>query len=347
MKPDIAPFSYVLPPSAAIARWQRRFLVGICLACATLLFVGGADLFHTRSFKYAWDLGHIVAGFVWTLLLLHAWPRLTAASYRRQVLVLLLVCGIGGGMIEVLQGSFGRLSSWSDMGRNIIGCLLTLAFLAPKRHTLARPWRRCLQIGAVGLLLIAALPLALALIDEWTAWRRFPVLSDFETAFEKDRWSGNATLSIDNAIVRHGQASLRIDLTTARYSGAALNYFPGDWRGWHAIAFSIYNPDPEPLRLTCKINDRRHDISGYRYTDRFNRSLVIAPGWHRVRIPLAEVANAPLGRRMDLGRITEFNLFTVDLTAQRTIYLDDLALEPPSSPDTTPEIQTPGAQSRR
>ncbi len=157
--------------------------------------------------------------------------------------------------------------------------------------------------------------------------RAFPVLADFEAPFELERWSGNARLSVDHTIVASGRASLCIDLNTAQYSGASLSYFPGDWRGWRWIVFRVYNPDDKPIRLVCKINDHPHDVSGYRYADRFNQTYAMHPGWNRIRIPLEAVATAPKGRRMDLSRITEFNLFSVRLPEPRRVYLDRLVLE--------------------
>lgn len=135
-------------------------------------------------------------------------------------------------------------------------------------------------------------------------------------------------MSVNEIIALSGRASLRIDLNTDRYSGAAFNYFPGNWKGWGWISGSIYNPDSEPVRLTCKINDHRHDISGYRYEDRFNRSLFIKPGWNHIQVPMEDVENAPIDRKMDLEHITEFNLFAISLPAPRTLYLDNLTLGP-------------------
>jgi hypothetical protein len=89
----------------------------------------------------------------------------------------------------------------------------------------------------------------------------------------------------------------------------------------------VFNPDTEPVRLTCKIHDHRHDVSGYRYHDRFNRSYLIQEGWNRIRVPLKDVEDAPSGRKMDLKQITGFHLFAVSLPAPRTLYLDTLTLE--------------------
>jgi hypothetical protein len=50
--------------------------------------------------------------------------------------------------------------------------------------------------------------------------------------------------------------------------------------------------------------------------------------WNRIQIPMQDVENAPIDRKMDLKHITEFNLFAVSLPAPRTIYLDNLTLEP-------------------
>lgn len=305
---------------------RQPVLTGFGLICAVLLFFGGADLVDTRSFRRAWDLGHIAAFAAWSLLLVRR-PRLAGMNWTQQALRIMSFTLVVGGAVEVIQGLFGRYPGWDDLGRDFIGSLLVLGFLTPARLPLAC-WRRLtVQVAASGLLVLALMPLARALADEWAAWRAFPVLADFEAPFELDRWSGNAGLSIDGHIFVSGRQSLRIDLNTAKYSGAVLNYGPGDWRGWCWIAFSIFNPDAQPIRLVCKINDRRHDITGYRYADRFNRRIDISPGWHRVRIPLDDVRRAPADREMDLGRITEFNLFAVRLPHPRTIYMDRLSLE--------------------
>jgi hypothetical protein len=51
-------------------------------------------------------------------------------------------------------------------------------------------------------------------------------------------------------------------------------------------------------------------------------------GWNRIQVPMKDVENAPIGRKMELKHITEFNLFAISLPAPRTLYLDNLTLEP-------------------
>lgn len=311
-----------------VSGWKQAALPLFSAVCLGLLFLGSPDLIHSRSFKHAWDLGHIAAFMAWSLLLIREWPWLSSGSFRKQATIAVLFCLVAGGSVEVAQGAMGRYPSFDDVGRDIIGCLIALFFMFPKRLSLDQSLRRLLQTATLVLFLIALIPVSRAIIDEWTAWRQFPVLADFETPFELERWSGNAGLSVDETIAFSGRASLRIDLNTDQYSGPALHYFPGNWQGWRCISFSIYNPDREPVRLTCKINDHRHDISGYRYEDRFNRSLIIKSGWNSIQIPMQDVENAPMDRKMDLKHITEFNLFTISLPAPRILYLDNLTLEP-------------------
>ncbi|BBO84274.1 hypothetical protein DSCO28_48400 [Desulfosarcina ovata subsp. sediminis] len=310
-----------------VANLRQPLLVIFAIVCAILMFFGGADLVHMRSFKRAWDLGHIAAFAVWSLLLLRGWRRLATMGVVTQVVVVVLLTTGVGGAVEIAQGAVGRYPGWADVEHDILGSLLAIFFLFPSRLQLHLGWRRMVQVAILGWLLLALAPVARALVDEWDMTRAFPVLADFEAPFELERWSGNAHLSIDHSIAVSGRASLCIDLNTTRYSGASLNYFPGDWRGWQWIAFSVYNPDPQPIRLVCKINDHQHDISGCRYADRFNRTFEMHSGWNRIRIPLEAVATAPQGRRMDLSRISEFNLFAVELPQSRQIFLDWLALE--------------------
>lgn len=307
---------------------NNRTLFIVALIGLVGLFFGGSDLVDTRSFKHAWDLGHIFLFAIWTVLLLRQWPWLRAVSFGMQALVVLLLCVIVGTGIEFGQSVFGRYSSVDDLIRDVIGSLLALLFWFPKRLDLGQPWRRLLQTLFIAALLISFVPVTRSLVDEWAAWRQFPRLADFEAPFELDRWSGSAALTIDHTHVWAGRSALRIDLGTDLYSGAALDYFPGNWIGWGQLTCHIFNPDTAPIRLTFKINDHHHDMTGYRFEDRFNRSRDILPGWNHIKIDLADVVSAPKDREMDLTCITVFQLFSISLPESRTIYLDHLMLEP-------------------
>jgi hypothetical protein len=165
----------------------------------------------------------------------------------------------------------------------------------------------------------------ITLWDMSQASRQFPVLSDFETPFEARRWSSG---EIDRTVARQGRASLRVLMGTEKYAGTTLKRSFGDWRGYGTFAFSLYNPDPNPLHITVSIRDEEHWRHGGEYHDRFNRGFTMKRGWNEVHIAVVEIENAPATRPLDLGRLTEVVIFTVDPPAPRVMYLDHVRLIP-------------------
>jgi hypothetical protein len=119
---------------------------------------------------------------------------------------------------------------------------------------------------------------------------------------------------------------MKILLTTDEYSGASLRYFDGDWASARTLQISLYNPDSDPLRITCRIHDRKHNDDGMEYEDRFNRSYLLMPGWSQIEIDLDEVEKSPANRKMDMKRIQGVMLFAVSLPEPRVLYLDEMRL---------------------
>jgi hypothetical protein len=172
----------------------------------------------------------------------------------------------------------------------------------------------------------ACLPLAAALLDEYRAAAAFPRLASFETITELDRWEGGAARTLSGEVFRDGRRSLKISLTRATYSGVALVHFPRDWRGYDALEFSVFNPGPAPLDLTCRVHDRTHIAAGQHYGDRFNRRFRIEPGWNDIAIALADIRLAPATRPLDLSCVDGLGIFSVRLPAPATVFLDRVRL---------------------
>ena len=154
----------------------------------------------------------------------------------------------------------------------------------------------------------------------------FPVLADFESRFEIDRWTGDADFSIDHETYYHGKASLKVDLNTSLNSGVGLKHFPRDWFNYRELQFSIFNPDSEPIKLTCRIHDRQHTKGLQLYADRFNRNFSMSSGWNLIRIQLDQIENAPHKRKIALDQIQGLGIFAVSLSKPRTIFLDYVRL---------------------
>jgi hypothetical protein len=282
-----------------------------------------------RSFYAGWDQGHVLAFALWTALLLRRWWGLSRRGPVVQLaagLAFALGFGLAAEGVQALGGN--GPPSLLDMSRNLLGALAGWAFLAPglKVWPSGCRWSARLTVGL--LIAVSLLPLGRALVDEHRARRTFPLLAAFNTPFELDRWSGGANYAVTRPSFAPRDPMLAIEFLTDKYSGVFLNHFPRDWRGFTSFAFKAYNPDPTPLDVVCRINDRRHNREGHRHRDRFNRRLDLPPGWSQIRLSLEEIAAAPETRPMDLDDVLQVGLFTVALPDPRRLYLDEVRLIP-------------------
>jgi len=302
---------------------SRKLSLLLALLCLLLLFVGGPGPDAPRSYKDFWDLGHLFCFALWTWLYLEWRPR---QGVWKQLGLVLALAFIVGGATELLQAKVGRDASWADLQKDLLGSQLTFLFLNPARQQLRNWLLRGMQVFVVLAVLWTALPLVRVVTDEVIAWQLFPLLSGFETPLERERWGGDSQRRVVIDIVHSGQASLRVELNTDRYSGVFLRYFPADWSGYRLLRLQVFNPEATPFTIYFRIHDQLHRQHENAYRDRFNTSFVLKPGWTLLTIPLEKVAAAPKGRRMNMQRIAGVGLFVAKLTRRRTIYIDDVEL---------------------
>jgi VanZ family protein len=251
-------------------------------------------------------------------------PSLARLSFVHGSGLILLLVLILGGAIEIIQPFFGRTASLTDVGITIIGAMAGLFFFTPGREKPGRVFynfSRVLIIGVSALIFWG--PMA-TLLDMHHASRQFPVLSDFETGLQVKRWSYGR---IVRHISRSGSSSLRVKLDYSQtYPGTTLNYGFGNWSEYDALALSVFNPDPESLRIIISIRDLEHSKSGKGFGDRFDRSFQVEHGWNDLYIAMDDIRNSPAQRELDLDRLTSMVVFTMNLPESRVIYLDNLRL---------------------
>jgi VanZ family protein len=304
----------------------RPFLIATLALLSILFFFGGPDAYDPRSYKAMWDLGHILyfALLPW-LVFLH--PRLKAAPHRTQILLIIGLTLVIGTLVELLQYGLERFPDIQDIYRNLIGAMVAVVFLLPIRSSIPKVLLNFLHIAVVSMVIAQLVPIAVALTDEHHARRDFPTLSDFQSPFQIHRWKGSAGISIANNVGIPGNRALRANLTTRRYSGVNMKYFPANWQQYQRLQFRIFNPSPQPLSLTCHIHDEPHTRGIERYQDRFKKTHAISQGWNTISINLIEVQKSPHYRSMDLTQIRGIGIFATRLAQPRTIYIDDLILK--------------------
>lgn len=154
------------------------------------------------------------------------------------------------------------------------------------------------------------------------------VLNDFETDADLDRvhWACRQLYSLSTQHAASGSHSLQMQLFPADYPGLVLKLSHRDWRGYDAIAFDVFNPHPEALEITVRIDDRPGHPG---YEERYNKPFTIAPGGNAIRIPLETLSTSGGDRRLDLSRIHRFMFFLVDSRELRTLYVDHIRVEAP------------------
>lgn len=304
---------------------QLFVLLPIALLCTIFLFVGGPDYDSFRSFRSVWGSGHLLCFALWTYLY-SVWRN--DSSFKEVFFTSILLTFIIGGMTEIIQAGIGREASWQDLGNDVIGCCIGLMFLTPARTTLPAIRLKILQLPVVILTLWSLFPVGKVLVDDLIVRQQFPILSNFETALEVTRWSGSAQRKIDHKIHFSGKSSLRLELTTQRYSGVGLKDFPPDWSDYRAVSLQVFNPDSEPLDLHFRIHDQQHRLYKNAYSDRYNTTFNIHPGWNHLQVSLADVAQAPKNRQLDLSHVAGLGVFVGKLDKPRTIYLDEVKLLP-------------------
>ncbi|RZA07721.1 MAG: hypothetical protein EOO68_03015 [Moraxellaceae bacterium] len=286
------------------------------MVAAPFFFIGGPTGNSSTLFRALWDWGHIL---FFSVLAVVLQPIVKIKGWRYGLFISIAVLIVGGG-IEILQSYTGRHGNWEDLFRDLSGAWFGLFWL--QKSSL---WVWVGRLVTFGLLLPSVWAVFLAALTQVQAVNHFPVLSDFEQYSDVQRWKGKVELSHEHVI--QGRNSLKVFFNTQRYSPVALDEFLGDWRNYKNINVDIYNPQQEVIVLVVRVNDRHHDDNKGLATDRFNRKLLVTPGWNHIEIPLEEIEKAPESRLMDLDEVTRLLFFTSKLPEPKILYFDNLMLK--------------------
>lgn len=302
---------------------RTNILLGLLIVSATpFLFTDTLDLLQFRLTPFLWDLGHLLLFFAVGWLLLNWLNKPKKSKFISLFVGFNTIAFLLGWLIEEIQLAHGRDYSYLDIYRNCLGISLALLF-HPDTPLTNRRMRVTFRTLSILPLLAALVPLTKNSMDWISARQSFPILSDLESTFERERWIGEnleiIELDSGNHVIAH-----RFD--TARYSSISLTHFPSNWSDYNCLRYRIFNPTLDSLWLTIRIHDQSHAESGLGYSDRFNHRFEVVPGWNENTIDLSVVRNAPEARLMNMSEILEVMFFTVSLDESATLYFDDIEL---------------------
>jgi len=284
----------------------------------------------TLYWNTLFDAGHALGFAVstWALeRLLRRWkPRL--ASGRRAGAAAFLACVLAV-MTELVQFADPRREpSAGDVLRDLAGVAAYLALRHWRTNTRRRPgstWALAATIAALVAFTFA--PWVRAALAYRQRDAAFPVVVGFDRGWEDIFLTpSHATITPAQSASQAGtpEPTARLVLEPARYPGFSVDELFPDWRGFDHLVVGFQVEGRVPLDLMLRLHDGRHTGEEH---DRFNRLLRLRPGWQRIVIALEDVANAPLGRQLDLADVRGLSIFAPALTARAAVRVTALRLE--------------------
>ncbi len=303
-------------------KWKYFFIAGL----SVLLFIGGPSYYSNRVFQEVWGTGHMVL-FAVIVYVAMPFPLLNKKSWPIIWGAVTVFCLIVGMAIEIIQFFVGRSLELKDVVNDLLGGYLgVLIYIVTQSK-----FRSGIRIATLPIILaivgFVIKPVAFVIADEFIMEEDFPILADFETDYELSRWDYNlAELYLEHKIVRSGKRSMRVQFEPGEYPDITLKDFPGDWKGFKSIKFSIFNTTKQNVAMKLKIYDWQHVANGYSYSDRFNHELVLKPGWNDFSFLLEDVQSAPKGRTLHISDIASFSLFLHNLKQPMLMYFDNFRL---------------------
>jgi len=306
----------------------RRFLLLAAFAAALggLMLPGSLIAIDARSLYYLWESGHLLLFFLGWHLVYGFCPPLAHLTFPRQLLLFLVATLVCIAMLEGLQSALsGNAVAVTDILGDMAGAILFLSF----RYKREIKGYAILHGTALLLTGYVLWPFFCSLSNVIMVRYQFPLLADFETPFEADRFGGNtANVTRTSEQAFRGRHGLRLSLFPGPWSGVTMTDFPSDWQGYERLGFAVHNPGPQVVRFEVSVYDHEHRRERKPFNDCFSRRIDLPAGcWTKVDIPLSEVWEGPKSRKMDMAHIAGIGFFVSRENAPLTLYLDAIRLE--------------------
>jgi hypothetical protein len=223
-----------------------------------------------------------------------------------------------------------------DFGRDISGAVsflgLRLFYDRKMRDSLTGRYRRIRVLIAFMIFILISINL-IPIIAWGRAYvyrnRNFPLICGFESTWEEKFLNGrDAEIRRTRPPENWGNGEDRhvgkVTFLSAIYPDLEIEEPYPDWTGYDFFVFEVFMEMDSTVYLTVRIEDFYHNDE---YEDRFNRTIVVEPGFNRISIPLGEIRTAPATRNMDMSNIRSIHLFVYRPSEEYVLYFDNFRLE--------------------
>lgn len=293
------------------------------------VFVYGFLLLHAaedrnRIINEIWDLGHVGAYFVLIFLVYRISDTFNALSLQWQLLVAMCAAITIGLVVEFIQLYTGRSFSLNDVFLNVVGTVAGITLFTGWRKYQSRKVVWLLRVLVIILFAVISREAVIYSLDAWQARQEFPSLLSLKYPFEMTRLSGpRVKLGVMHF---EEQPVAEVLFLPAKFSTLTLDHFPRDWSSYRTLRMELYNDSDDRFGLYVRVHDIKHFPRSL-YSDRFNATYLLQPGWNSILISLDSIRNAPRSRSMDMKNIHQLMLFCYKLSVQRRVLIRYIGLE--------------------
>jgi VanZ family protein len=205
---------------------------------------------------------------------------------------------LSAGLLELIQPHLGRDGTFEDFVVSGVGAFYGL-WLRVRRQVLAQ------AILGVALSVLVMIPIYLRMQVIREQERNFPdfIVSDeraLRTLFQPNRSGGH-----DSAEISFGGGTVLVKpVVGAAWPGIVYYNYQLPWTGYEALEIVVKSAQRQYLHVRIDDHQKCRDFG-----DRYNASFPLNEGDTLIRIPLSEIENGPIGRKLELNRIRNIYLF--------------------------------------
>lgn len=251
-----------------------------------------------------------------------------ASSWQRRGIIAVLVTVVLGLLSETAQIHTARDASLRDLVADSAGALgfLAILFSVFPPEEFSRAVRLLLAGFALLLLGWILMPLTVVGLAYSEQLSQFPVIAQFDSRF------GHVLKRAQNVDYRvvpatDGEPSYAlVTLQNKPWPGVAFHDLRPDWSSYSSLIVDLGIDGEDHLDIYLRVHDEAH-ASSKKFSDRFNRSYSLKPGRHEIRISIADIAQAPRDRVMDLKKISELIIFSDAAHAGNSFRIYEIRLE--------------------
>jgi hypothetical protein len=286
------------------------------------------------------NFGHTILFGTLSILILFISSSLFAKTFKKRITHYLVAFGAAafcGGLVEILQMFLPGDPDLGDFVRDILGAGAFLGFYlyfngsldqATPKFSVSKS-KLPLIISSISLTisLIPGLLLAGAYIHRNMA---FPLICGFDSMWEW-KFIGTKNAVLGSAIPPAGWHKPpgdrvgQLELFPADSSGFYILEPGQDWSEFSSLSFEVYSELETPLELNVGIEDFfGKDLD----EDRFNRTIIVNPALNKFNMPIEDIRNGPVFRKLNLSALCDLYFVAYNLKTNTKLYIDDLRLRP-------------------